>query len=40
VARFLGARLGIEDPVVEASFGEAGEIITPGSLIEPAGGER
>ncbi len=40
VARFLGARLGIEDPVVEASFGGTGEIITPGSLIEPAGGER
>ncbi len=38
VARFLGARLGIEDPVVEASFGGPGEIITPGSLIEPAGG--
>lgn len=40
VARFLGARLGIEDPVVEASFGEQGAIIAPGSLIEPAGGER
>ena len=40
VARFLGARLGIEDPVVEASFGTPGEIITPGSLIEPAGGDR
>ena len=40
VARFLSARLGIEDPVVEASFGAPGEIITPGSLIEPAGGDR
>ena len=40
VARFLSARLGIEDPVVEASFGGPGEIITPGSLIEPAGGDR
>ena len=40
VARFLGARLGIEDPVVEASFGGPGKIITPGALIDPAGGDR
>jgi riboflavin synthase len=40
VARFLGARLGLQDPVIEAAFGGQGEIIEPGSLIEPAGGGR
>jgi riboflavin synthase len=40
VARFLAARFGLQDPVVESAFGEQGEIITPGSLIEPAGGGR